>query len=248
MTLSVSCATPQVTGPSNDHVRSILFLGNSLTYYNELPVMVEIAAQAAGINLRIGSVALPNVAVIDHADGLTPAREAIAAQRWDLVVLQQGPTPEGICRDTLVLGAERLATLARASGASVALLSTWTRITVPGFLPEARRSNVLAAESAGGTVFFVGDAWRIAREQRDNLPLYDGDGYHPAVAGSWLAALVIVEQLFGPPEGWITSTPSGVAPSAVQVLRRAAREAATQADSLSQVVPPPRSPLYPGPC
>ena len=111
-----ACATPQVTGPSHEQVRSILFLGNSLTYYNDLPAMVERAAQAAGINLRIGSVALPNVAVIDHADGLTPAREAIAAQRWDLVVLQQGPTPEGICRDTLALGAERLAPLVAAAG------------------------------------------------------------------------------------------------------------------------------------
>ena len=248
LVLCAGCAAPHVSGPSDDQVRSILFLGNSLTYYNDLPAMVAQAAHAAGVNLRIGSVALPNVGVIDHADGLTPARAAIAAERWDLVVLQQGPTPEGICRDTLVLGAERLAALARASGARVAMLSTWTRITVPDFLPEARRSNVLAADAAGGSVFFVGDAWRVAQEQRGNLPLYDGDGYHPAVAGSWLAALVIVEQLFDPPDGWITPTPTGVASSAVSVLRLAARHAAEESDSLRQVVPPPRATPYPGPC
>lgn len=245
---SAGCAAPQVAGPSPHQVRSILFLGNSLTYYNDLPKMVEVAAQAAGVNLRIGSVALPNVAVIDHADGLTPAREAIAAQRWDLVVLQQGPTPEGICRDTLVLAAERLAALASASGAKVALMSTWTRITVPGFLPEARRSAVLAADAVDGMVLFVGDAWRLANERDGSLALHSSDGYHPSVMGSWLAALVLVEQLFAPAQGWYTSAPSGVDPVAVPTLRAAAREAATQAEALRATTPPPRVPPYPGPC
>lgn len=243
-----ACATPQVAGPSNERVRSILFLGNSLTYYNDLPAMVERAAQAAGVNLRIGSVALPNVAVIDHADGLTPAREAIAAQRWDLVVLQQGPTPEGICRDTLALGAERLAPLIAAAGGSVAVLSPWTRITVPGFLPEARRSAVIAANAVQGKVLFVGDAWRLAMERDPSLQLHSSDGYHPGPTGSWLAALLIVEQVFAPSPGWLSSPPDGVDGASLTILREAARQAAASADSLRAVVPPPRSPLYPGPC
>ena len=243
-----ACATPQVTGPSHEQVRSILFLGNSLTYYNDLPGMVERAAQAAGINLRIGSVALPNVAVIDHADGLTPAREAIAAQRWDLVVLQQGPTPEGICRDTLALGAERLAPLVAAAGGKVAVLAPWTRITVPGFLPEARRSAVIAANAVQGKVLFVGDAWRLALGRDATLQLHSSDGYHPGPNGSWLAALLIVEQLFEPAAGWLATPPDGVDGASLTVLRQAARDAAAQAESLRAVVPPPRSPPYPGPC
>jgi hypothetical protein len=243
-----ACASPQVTGPGDARVRSILFLGNSLTYYNDLPAMVERAAQAVGVNLRIGSVALPNVAVIDHADGLTPAREAIAAQRWDLVVLQQGPTPAGICRDTLVLGAERLAPLVAAAGGRVAVLAPWTRITVPGFLPEARRSAVIAADAVQGKVLFVGDAWRLAMERDPSLQLHSSDGYHPGPTGSWLAALLIVEQVFAPSPGWLASPPDGVDATALTVLRQAVHDVATRADSLQSFVPPPRSPLYPGPC
>jgi hypothetical protein len=243
-----ACATPQLAGPTDPPVRSILFLGNSLTYYNDLPAMVEDAAQAAGFSLRIGSVALPNVAVIDHADGLTAAREAIAAQRWDLVVLQQGPTPEGICRDTLVLGAAKLAPLVRDAGGTVAVLAPWTRITVPGFLPEARRSAVLAANAVNGKVLLVGDAWRLASERDASLALHSSDGYHPAATGSWLAALLIVEQLFEPPAGWLATPPEGVDPLSLSTLREAARDAAIRADSLKAFGPPPRSPLYPGPC
>lgn len=245
---SAACATPQVTGPTGDPVRSILFLGNSLTYYNDLPEMVEQAAQAAGVNLRIGSVALPNVAVIDHADGLTTARAAIAAQRWDLVVLQQGPTPEGICRDTLVLGAERLEPLVRAAGGTIAVLAPWTRISVPEFLPEARRSAVLAANAVSGRVLYVGDAWRLAAARYGALRLHSADGYHPDPTGSWLAALLIVEQLLAPQSGWLSTPPQGVDLSSIAVIRQAARDAASLADSLGRVVPPPRLPTYPGPC
>jgi hypothetical protein len=46
-------------------------------------------------------VAGPNLAVVDHTTGSTDARERIAGAGWDFVVLQQGPTPAGICVRTL---------------------------------------------------------------------------------------------------------------------------------------------------
>src|SRR4029079_17394168 len=82
--------------PGGHHV---LFVGNSLTYTNDLPATVAAIAQSAGDTIRYRTEAGPNLALIDHLNGATAAAATIKAEAWDLVILQQGPTPAGICRD-----------------------------------------------------------------------------------------------------------------------------------------------------
>jgi hypothetical protein len=43
----------------------------------------------------------------------------------------------------------------------------------------------------------VGIAWKLALQADPMLPLYGPDGYHPAPAGTLLAALTIYERLAG---------------------------------------------------
>jgi hypothetical protein len=43
----------------------------------------------------------------------------------------------------------------------------------------------------------VGIAWREALDRDGDLPLYGADGYHPAPAGTLLAALTIYDRLSG---------------------------------------------------
>jgi hypothetical protein len=88
--------------------RSMLFIGNSLTYTNDLPAMVEKVADAAGDSVRIAMSAGPNMAVIDHTVAGADAIGRIGESEWAYVVLQ-GPTPAGICRDTLVIAEMRSA-------------------------------------------------------------------------------------------------------------------------------------------
>ncbi|HTG49937.1 MAG TPA: hypothetical protein VL915_05545, partial [Gemmatimonadales bacterium] len=103
MALALSGTTATcATGLADDApAGAILFVGNSLTYVNDLPNMVRRVADAAGGGLRVEMAAGPNLAVIDHTNGATDAMGKISGGRWDAVVLQQGPTPAGICRDTL---------------------------------------------------------------------------------------------------------------------------------------------------
>lgn len=234
--------------PPTEGATSVLFIGNSLTYVNDLPALVAQAANGAGLRLHVASVTVGNTAVIDHADGLTDARGVIAGGHWDFVVLQQGPTPEGICRDTLVLGVARLAPLIRQAGGEVVVLAPWTRSNVPGFLPEARRSAALAAQGVNGRVALVGDAWRVAAERRPGVALYGSDGYHPGLGGSWVAAMMLVDELFAPGAGWTPDPPPGLSVAVHADLLAAVRLVAAAHDSLLGVVPPARIPPYPGPC
>ena len=43
----------------------------------------------------------------------------------------------------------------------------------------------------------VGEAWRAAWRRDPDVPLYGADGFHPTLTASYLAALVIYQQING---------------------------------------------------
>ena len=144
-----------------------------------------------------------------------------------------GPTPDGICRDTLIIAAMRLAPQIRAKGGRPVLFLPWTRLGFPQFLGTAGESATAAARAVGGAVVPVGIAWREAQDEDGDLPLYSGDGYHPAPAGTLLAALTIYDRLSGRDvrtKGWIQ------AGSTIRPIRRQSLNAPSI--SVSRVVRP----------
>jgi hypothetical protein len=237
--------------------RSVLFVGNSLTYTNDLPALVAQVARAAQDSVGVGMAAGPNLAVIDHTNGATDAVARIDGGDWAFVVLQQGPTPAGICRDTLIIAAMRFAPHVRAAGGRVALLLPWARQGSPGMLAPAAESGTLAARAVGGAALPVGLAWKLALEADPTLPLYGPDGYHPAPAGSLLAALTIYDRLFArdvreiPAAALAALSTPALGPGRIEVLATAAHAAATNLPpDPTQAIPADTSRVSPGggPC
>jgi hypothetical protein len=176
----------------------VLFIGNSLTYVNDLPGTVSDLAASVGDTIRTAQVALPNFAVIDHALGMSNAVDVIKSQSWEFVVLQQGPTTTPINRDTLIIATKALDPIVKAAGGRTAQLMSWPSSDSPQLFQFVRASSQAAANSVTGGMFIpAGDAWRIALEQDPAVALYGSDGYHPAPLGTYLAALVIYEKITG---------------------------------------------------
>ena len=71
--------------PAGGH--HVLFIGNSLTYVNDLPWTVAAIAASAGDTIRYRTAAGPNLALIDHLNGATNAVAEIKAGGWEYVVL-----------------------------------------------------------------------------------------------------------------------------------------------------------------
>jgi hypothetical protein len=205
---AAGCATSVADDSS---ASAILFVGNSLTYTNDLPGMVRQVAEAAGGGLRVEMAAGPDLAVIDHTNGASDALRRISGSRWDAVVLQQGPTPAGVCRDTLVIAAMRLAAAIRRAGGRPALFLPWTPQSYGGPMDEIAASATAAARAVGGSVIPVGVAWRKALQSDPTLPLYGPDGYHPAPAGTLLSALTTYDRIVG-------QDVSAIAPEALRPL------------------------------
>jgi len=173
----------------------ILFIGNSLTYVNDVPgILQALADSASDEKLAVASRTLPNYALIDHwIEGVAP-RE-IAKGGWGWVVMQQGWTPAGIYRDTLRLAARNFGAEISKVGAKAAMYQTWPPVDRPNQFAGSIESYELAAADIGGEVFPVARAWLATWERDRDIQLYS-DGLHASVAGSYLAAIVMYACIF----------------------------------------------------
>lgn len=209
-----------VLGLTQPSPTRILFIGNSLTYANDLPAMVCALARAAGRQAVCESVAKPDYGLEEHWNE-GAAKQAIA-RGWDVVVLQQGPSSLPESRRILMQYTRRFDAEARKAGARTALYMVWPSRTRRGDFPGVSQSYTAAAVDVKGMLIPGGDAWRAAWALDAQLPLYGPDGFHPSPSGSYLAALVAYQQIFGEPPPADASVPEGVASAAV--LRRAAQD------------------------
>jgi hypothetical protein len=177
--------------------RRVLFIGNSLTYYNDMPSMFEALVEATGhTRPTVRRVVSGGFSLEDHWNQ-GEARQLIAQGGWDVVVLQQGPSASAEGRQSLLEYARRFAQEIRRIGAKPALYMVWPSLERKGDFDGVVESYRQAAKDVEGIIFPVGEAWRAAWKRDPKLELYSPDGLHPTVAGSYLAALVMCEQLYG---------------------------------------------------
>jgi hypothetical protein len=226
-----SCLSPKSLEPLAAGGHHVLFVGNSLTYTNDLPATLAAIAASAGDTIRVAAEAGPNLALIDHLTGGSSARERIAQGGWEYVVLQQGPTPAGICRDSLVLWTKLFNSQIRAVGAKPAVLMVWPIIGVGPPFDDVRTSFQMATEAVDGTFLPAGEAWRAALRADASLPVYGGDGFHPSPVGTFLVALEIYERVTGkdprtlPALAFSNGQPLTLPEVTIRLLQSAAHEA-----------------------
>ena len=176
--------------------RRILFIGNSLTYWNDLPLIVQSLADSAGEeSLAVMTVAFPDFNLDDHRVHGAAGR-AIALGGWEVVVLQQGPSSLPENRAQLRASVGVLNGEIRAVRATPALYSVWPQSSRRADFDAAIESYTLAAQDVNGLLFPVAAAWLAAWGDDPALALYAPDGLHPSIAGSYLAALVMYGVLY----------------------------------------------------
>jgi hypothetical protein len=187
----------------------VLFVGNSFTYYNEMPAMVhDLAAGDPGARpLFTVEYTAPNwslrKAAGDHGLG-----DLIDDVSWDTVVLQDRSaylsySREWWARETLPYAGSLRREIATA-GAQMMFFMTWGyergvdwKDSYDGMQARLADGYTELAGTLSGDIAPVGLAWAAALGDRPGLDLWKRDGHHPNRAGSYLAACVFYRELTG---------------------------------------------------
>lgn len=198
-------------------------LGNSLTGSNDLATMIQEIASGIG---------LPQPSVLPFAYGDWSLEEhwnnassmtAVADPTTDIVVMQQGPSTLSASGAHLSEYAGRIA--GRLNGnARGGLYVVWPP-TGGNF--DAGLDNYAAAANAHGLAIYpVGHAIRAVLQEHPEISVLAGDNFHPSVAGTWLAALVITAVIYDRDPGTMANIrPASIPAEWETPLRNAARDA-----------------------
>jgi lysophospholipase L1-like esterase len=186
----------EARAPRNPKSISVLFLGNSLTYYNQMPAMTQAIALREAKPLEVETVAQSGVTLGQLWSDTTALRD-LWRRHWDYVVLQGGAGAAHplFNADQFERELRRFADEVRRSGATPLLYLVWRPgVDAAGF--EA--ASLASARRAGVRAVPAGVAWRALLESRRFTRL-DWDGLHPDAFGSYLIACAVYSTIYGRP-------------------------------------------------
>jgi hypothetical protein len=174
----------------------VLFVGNSYTYYNNLPWIIQELSAKESQPLEFEMVSFPGCGLDVHWQNGS-ALNAIYQKKWDYVVLQEFSLRPIDDKASFFRFGSMFNEYIRRNGAKTLFYMTWARKATPEkqiILTNAYTS--LAAELGAG-VAPVGMAWENSLMTKPDLALHVEDGSHPRPEGSYLAACVFYATLYG---------------------------------------------------
>lgn len=224
--LSVSQGSGSASSPGEAVVRAcddaaevnVLFLGNSYTSYNNLPMLFSNLACSGGYNVSVSSnTAEPRFSAHEAS---TQTINLLSSKQWDYVVLQDHPLEPGykpaeVTSDSLQPAKDLVAAVKVNSPAvEIIYFVTWGSENGDtdyncNFYPDVcdfdgHTTAILAGytqykDGTGGKLAKVGSAWKDVVDGPapfGSSDLWISNGDHPDVKGSYLAAAVIFATIF----------------------------------------------------
>ena len=188
----------------------VLMLGNSYTYFFDMPKILQALFDENGVDAQVDSITAGGRRLAQNADEGDPLHAEIvkkcAQNAYDVLILQeQSHTLMSHYREFLrgVCGCVELVKPAR-----TVLYATWGRKEGCDLLDEFGWTNQsmteglaaaydAAARRVGGQSAHVGKCFFEIRKEYPAIELYDPDLSHPSYAGSCVAALTIYKKLMG---------------------------------------------------
>jgi hypothetical protein len=203
----------------------VLFIGNSYTFFNEMPsVLEQLSASANNATHVRCSMIAPGGATLEMHWNDPKIRQTLKGRKWNFVVLQEQSMRPIENPERFGLYGGLLADEIKSTGAKALLYMTWSRKSAPKQQDTITKAYRTVGLENGCIVVPVGEAWRAVREENPEIELFANDGSHPTPAGSYLAACVFYAAITG-------KTPLGlprtvdVKPEDASHLQAAARDA-----------------------
>jgi hypothetical protein len=188
----------------------ILFIGNSYTYFNNLPELLSQLAASANPARTIDTQMIVrggSTLRMHWEEG--SAQKALQQGRWDYVVLQEQSTlpitdPAAMHKYARLFDAE-----IKKVGARTIFHLTWARQHQPENQEKLNEAYFTIAKELQALVAPVGVAWQKAFKEDAKLVFHTEDKSHPNAAGSYMAASVFYALIYGKSPEKLTSQIKG---------------------------------------
>lgn len=187
--LSIGCTKADEVASKKSTLK-ILFVGNSLTYTNDLPQLVQEMGKHDSVSIEYTTFLFPNYSLEDHWNE-GKVQKAIETGRYDFVVAQQGPSALPESQVLLLEYTRRLAEVCKKNNALMAIYMVWPSSNRFLDLDNVIYSYTQAAKQTQSLLCPAGLAWKYAWQSTPSLPLYGNDNFHPSMTGSLLAAFTV---------------------------------------------------------
>ena len=195
--------------------KEVLFIGNSYTYYNDLPNLIKEIALSFGDTLVHESSTPGGYSFSAHSTN-TQTLSKINQQQWDYVVLQaQSQEPSlspGYVNSNVLPAAQVLIDAIESNSLCIEPLffMTWGRkfgdasncvayppvCTYLGMQERLRTRYLDMSFIHNASCSPVGMAWKNSIAINSTIDLYTSDNSHPSIYGSYLAACTFYASIF----------------------------------------------------
>ncbi len=224
--------------------QTALFIGNSRTFYNDMPHMVRAIADSAGYSkkLRIEMDAEPGVSLGDHIK--SKLTQGLLSEHWDHVVLQVLSSDQYSAQQSGPAwdDAENLIKEVQERGSLPAMFVTWRytdQCTENAGMPKKagdlsplgyanmhvniQQQHARLAALTGVVLVNVGMIWEALQSEPKDFNLYY-DCNHPSIYGSYLSALMFYSYFSGNDVLNVTFRPAGMSAEDAEMLRKTVSE------------------------
>lgn len=225
----------------------VLFIGNSHTYYNDMPSIFANLSQSGG-HVVIKDSSTPGGYTLEQHSTNANTLQKISQGTWDYVALQENsqyPVIEYLRYNSMYPAARFLDSLIIANNERTAFFLSWGWHYGGHFEIDGHESPVFEdyfemqdtmnsayTEIAGelsSVLVPAGMAWAVAATWNPDIDLWQPDTYHPTVKGSYLAACVFYKAFFHSSPVGLEYT-AGLAPDEALFLQQAADQVMTSID------------------
>ena len=206
---------------------SVLFIGNSLTYYNDMPEILKELAITAGKKISVASVTKGSSTMCRQASSATEIGvrvDGMLQNHWDYVVIQPSRriTPkEDSVRIAEFEAGKRLDSRIKKTGAETVIYCTWGSNTGSTGIFRMNDDKVNASadgsfaisqdghsrfmqdicreysDMLGADIVDCAELFRYLIKEHPEVNLYHTDNKHPSVYGSFAAACAFFAYFFG---------------------------------------------------
>lgn len=180
--------------PAGSQTIRVLMIGDSLTYYNDLPGLLQQLSGKEAKPIYVEQITTPGASLalqwnINHAQG------RIAEGHWDYVVLQEYSRKPVTDPDDAMKYIRRFNDQITRGGAKTMLFENWTVRGKSDEYDALYDFYQNACDETAAAAAPIGTAWRNCREHHPKISLLLDDR-HPTDEGTYLAACVLYDVIY----------------------------------------------------